>query len=80
VAVVMARFTPTIPIATLSRADPKFSVSTDDWQRIEAAYGFELSTEVREQIHRATLKFLLFIEAEQTARPMVEAREVVSVV
>jgi hypothetical protein len=33
----MARFTPKIPISTLSSSDLKLSISNEDWQRIESA-------------------------------------------
>jgi hypothetical protein len=74
VAVVMTRFVPTIPIATLSGGDPEFSISNDDWRRIELAYGHAVPMAAREQIRAATLTFLLFVEGEQTARPISEAR------
>jgi hypothetical protein len=75
VAVVMTRFVPTIPIATLSGGDPQFSISNDDWSRIERAYGHDVPRTAREQIHRATHTFLLFVEGERAARPISEARD-----
>jgi hypothetical protein len=71
----MARFAPTIPIATLSGGDPEFSISNDDWRRIELAYGHAVPRTAREQIHGATHTFLLFVEVEQAARPISEARD-----
>jgi hypothetical protein len=71
----MIRFAPTIPIATLSGGDPELSISNDDWKRIELTYGHAVSTTAREQIYGATLTFLFFVEGEQTARPVSEARD-----
>jgi hypothetical protein len=75
VAVVMARFAPTIPVATLSSGDPELSISNDDWKRIELAYGHAVPLTAREQICAATLTFLFFVEGEQVARPISEARD-----
>jgi hypothetical protein len=74
-AVVMARFAPTIPIATLSGGDPEVSISSHDWKRIELAYGHAVPRTAREQIRGATVTFLFFVEAEQVARPISEARD-----
>jgi len=71
----MARVAPTIPIATLTGGDPKLSISNEDWQRIECAYGHAVPTTAREQIQGATLTFLFFVEGEQAARPVSEARD-----
>jgi hypothetical protein len=71
----MARFAPTIPIATLSGGEPELSISNDDWRRIELAYGHAVPMAAREAIRAATLTFLLFVEGEQTARPISEARD-----
>ena len=71
----MARSTPTIPISTLPSRDPKFSISNNDWQRIESAYGPAVPTDARKQIQRVMLQFLQFVEAEQRARPVSEARK-----
>src|SRR5262245_4709048 len=71
----MARFAPTIPIATLCGGDPALSISNDDWRRIEVAYGHVVPMTAREQIRGATLTFLFFGEGEQVARPISEARD-----
>ena len=71
----MARFAPRIPIATLSGGDPELSISNDDWSRIEPAYGHAVPITAREEIRAATRRFLLFVEAEQAARPISEARD-----
>ena len=71
----MARFAPTIPIATLSGGDAELSISNDDWRRIELAYGRAVPITAREQIRGATVTFLLFVEGEQVARPISEARD-----
>jgi hypothetical protein len=74
-AVVMARFAPTIPIATLSGGDPELSISNDDWRRIELAYEHAVPMTAREEIRGATVTFLFFVEAEQVARPNSEAKD-----
>jgi hypothetical protein len=71
----MACIAPTIPIATLSRGDPKLSISNDDWRRIELAYGHAVPMTAREQIRGQTLTFLFFVEGEQVARPISEAKD-----
>src|SRR5262245_23486659 len=73
--VVMPRVTPTIPIASLSGGDPELSISNEDWKRIELAYGHDVPTTAREQIYNATMTFLFFVEGEQAARPVFEARK-----
>jgi hypothetical protein len=74
-AVVMPQVTPTIPIASLSGGDPELSISNKDWKRIELAYGHDVPATAREQIYNATLMFLFFVEGEQAARPVSEARK-----
>ncbi len=71
----MPRFTLKIPISTLSSGEPKLSISNDDWQRIESAYGHAVPTNARERIHEALLEFLRFVESEQVAHPVSEARK-----
>jgi len=71
----MARFASTIPIATLKGGDPELSISNDDWSRIELAYGHAVPTTARDAIRAATFTFLLFVEVEQAARPISEARD-----
>src|SRR5271170_6598892 len=71
----MARSTPTIPISTIPSVDPKFSISNEDWQRIESAYGHAVPPDAREQIHGVMFQFLQFDEAEQRARPVSETQK-----
>jgi hypothetical protein len=59
----------------LSSGDLKLSISNDDWQRIESAYGHAVPTNARERIHGAMLEFLRFVEAEHFAHPVSEARK-----
>jgi hypothetical protein len=74
-ALVMPQVTPTIPIASLSGGDPELSISNKDWKRIELAYGHDVPATARKQIYNATLTFLFFVEGEQAARPVSEARK-----
>ena len=71
----MARSTPTISISTLPSGDLKFSISNDDWKRIESAYGHVVPTKARKKIQRVMLQFFQFAEVEQRARPVSEARK-----
>jgi hypothetical protein len=73
--VVMPQVTPTIPIASVRGGDPELSISNEDWKSIEFAYGHDVPTTAREQIYDATLRFLFFVEGEQAARPVSEARK-----
>jgi hypothetical protein len=57
VAVVMARSAPTIPIASAS-GKPIFTLSEQDWQKIERAYSNSLSSDVRSRILDATTSFV----------------------
>jgi hypothetical protein len=70
----MARFAPTIPMASLSGGDPELSISNEHWKKIESAYGYAVPKIAREQVFEATWNFLFFAEAEQVARPLSEAR------
>jgi hypothetical protein len=58
----------------LNGGDPELSISDNDWKRIELAYGHPVPRNAREQIHGATLTFLFFVQGEQAARPVSEAR------
>jgi hypothetical protein len=71
----MARSAPTIPITTLTGGDPELSISTRDWKRIESAYGRAVPTTAREEICAATFRHLLFVEGEQAASPVSQARK-----
>jgi hypothetical protein len=69
------RVTPTIPIATPGARVLINSFTNDDWQRIEAAYGYSVPVTAREQIQSATLKFAFSAELEGVAQPVKESRE-----
>jgi hypothetical protein len=71
----MARYTPTIPIATISGGDPELTIKDDEWDRIQAAYQNTLPTEIRRGIHEATLAFLNTVESEYVSEPISAALE-----
>jgi hypothetical protein len=54
---------------------PELAISNADWQRIEAAYGHQLSETLRRQIHEKTNEFLWWAGFEHTARAVSEAVE-----
>jgi hypothetical protein len=71
----MARYTPTLPIATLSSGDPELAIKDDEWDRIQTAYKNILPAEIRGRIHEATLAFLFFVEPEYVSEPISAALE-----
>jgi hypothetical protein len=75
VAVIMAQVTPKIPIASVRGGDPKLTITDKDWQRIQVAYGSELSPDLRKEIYEATIRFLQFVPFEQAAQPVLIARQ-----
>ena len=65
-----------LPIAS-SGSEPKLSLS-ENWDRIEEAYGCSLEDDVRQRILQATTVFVSFEVFERTARPLKDAIEYVS--
>ena len=49
------------------RGRPQLKISRNDWQRIEAAYGYGIATPVRRRILVATREYLDWVEFEQKA-------------
>jgi hypothetical protein len=74
-AVVMSRYAPRIPVATLSGGDPELVITDTNWKRIEKAYGHSLSPRARSQINGATYIFLAFSDFEQSAQPAAVVRK-----
>jgi hypothetical protein len=64
----MGRLARTLPIASAS-GELDFKITDGDWNRIEKAYGKQLSASVRKKIFDATTGFLLFECFERTAEP-----------
>lgn len=62
----MARSAPTIPFASTS-GEPELSITSDDWSKIENAYGHSLPEDVRQKILEATTTFVYFEVFERTA-------------
>jgi hypothetical protein len=61
----VARYSPRLPPA--SGEMPVVNFDDSDWQRIEAACGWTLSTGLREDIRRVTEEFLTYEGSERTA-------------
>ena len=74
VAVVMARSAPTIPIASAS-GKPNFTLTEQNWQKIERVYRNSLSSDVRNRILKATTSFVSFEVFERNAEPLRAAIE-----
>ena len=73
----MARSVRTLPLASVSGGDPKFSPTNQQWKQIEQAYGHALTDNVRQAIIAATINFLFFEPFERAAEPVLLAREAV---
>src|SRR5262249_27634700 len=71
----MAQFKPRIPIVSASEHDPELAIADADWQRIQKAYGKELSPDVRQRIYEVTYVYLLFVKIEPSAQPVSDARD-----
>jgi hypothetical protein len=71
----MARSVRTLPLASVSGGDQKFSLTNQQWKQIEQAYGHALTDNVRQAIIEATSNFLLFEPFERAAEPVSSARE-----
>jgi hypothetical protein len=67
----MARSRPLLSFA--SGGTPRLRISKADWERIEKAYGHQLSGAVRRGIRKATRQFLDWAVLEHAARPNAEA-------
>src|SRR5262245_17061128 len=73
----MARSVRTLPLASVSGGDAKFSPTNQQWKQIEQAYGPALTDNLRQAIIAATINFLLFEPFERAAEPVLLAREAV---
>jgi hypothetical protein len=73
-AVVMARSAPTIPIASAS-GKPNFTLTEQNWQKIERAYRNSLSSDVRTRILEATRSFVYSEVFERHGEPLRAAIE-----
>ena len=71
----MARPLPRLPIASVGGNAPTATVSTDDWKRIERAYGHKISDLLREAIRDRTNVYLHFAQLENAAKPVAEAEK-----
>jgi hypothetical protein len=73
----MARRSRLIPIASSANSEPRLSI-TENWGRIEKAYGHPLPDNVRQEILKETKSFLRFEVFERTAQPLRDAIDYVS--
>jgi hypothetical protein len=73
--VLMTRSVRTLPLASVSGGDPKFSPTNEQWKQIERAYGHTLTDNIRQGIVAATINFLLFEPSERVVEPVSLARE-----
>jgi hypothetical protein len=69
----MGKRAPRLPVASAERI--KVTVTDNDWQRIEKAYGQKLSPKARRDIHEKTQEFVDRAEFEQNAEPVSDARD-----
>jgi hypothetical protein len=69
----MGKRAPRLPVASAERI--KVTITDNDWQRIEKAYGQKLSPEVRRDIREKTQEFVDRAEFEKNAEPVSDARD-----
>jgi hypothetical protein len=69
----MGKRAPRLPVASAERI--KVTITDNDWQRIEKAYGQKLSPKARTDIHEKTKEFVDRAEFEQNAEPVSDARD-----
>jgi hypothetical protein len=84
--VIMGKRAPKLPVASAGgRAEEEerrkvVAITDSDWQRIESAYGRELSPEARRDIHEKTQEFVDRAEFEQNAEPVSDARDRITII
>lgn len=66
-----------LPSSKASGATAEFSISVEDWPKIEKPYGHDLSADVRQQITEATNRFLYFEAFERNAEPLKPAIDMI---
>jgi hypothetical protein len=71
----MTRSVRTLPLASVSGGDAKFSPTNEQWTQIERAYGHALTDDIRQAIVAATINFLRFEPFERAAEPVSLARK-----
>jgi len=73
----MTRRVPLLPIASAD-SEPKFSITDNDWEKIQKSYGHELIPEVRQLIQQVSTQFVRFEIFEQKAERLQPALDAVS--
>ena len=72
----MARRSRKLPIASAG-AEPHLTINEADWQRIEGAYGQQLSDSVRTAIVEETQEFVYWESFERTAEPIAKTQRLI---
>ena len=70
----MARRARKLPVAS-ARGTPDITMGDADWQRIESAYGAQLSDGVHAAVVEATKEFVRWEVFERTAEPVADSQK-----